>query len=473
MQHEQRTEQACWRLYRAAPHLSAFDVLAGKYTAHTCALALVVCALALTIIPGLALSTFIFVHVFYMANVMFKLILVITGAVQKHVSQREEVLVPVLSDAELPVYTVLVPLFKEAKIVTHLVEAIRQMDYPKDRLDVKLIVEEADQETIDAIHALHCEPYFEVIVVPYSLPQTKPKACNYALQFAKGEYVTIYDAEDMPEKSQLRRVAALFRYHPPRVACIQAKLNYYNRDANLLTRMFAYEYGIWFEYMLRGLEAMRVPVPLGGTSNHIRRDVLEQLHGWDPHNVTEDADLGIRMARFGYEVKVVDSLTEEEAVMSWPAWLRQRTRWIKGYMQTYLVHMRDPVALYRSIGLPGFAGFQLFVGAPALLFLLGPVMWGSWLVLGLGGAWLGINLPEWVRMVAMGNLWIGFGLGIVLPLWICVLFRWWSGLFYCIIYPFYWIGHSIASFRAVWQLFTRPYYWDKTEHGKFSLDKDI
>ncbi len=473
MQHDLRTEQACWRLYRAAPHLSAYKLMSGSYTARACLMALCIFAFSLYLIPGLALASFIFLHLFYMANVIFKLILVITGAVQKRLSHRQASDITPLTDTALPCYTILVPLFQEAAIVSQLVDALRKIDYPKDRLDIKLIVEASDPDTRTALRALECETYFEIIEVPYSLPQTKPKACNYALQYAKGEFVTIYDAEDMPDPQQLRRVAAFFRHYPQNIACIQAKLNYYNHNTNLLTRMFAYEYGIWFEYMLRGLEAMHLPIPLGGTSNHIRRSVLEELHGWDPHNVTEDADLGIRMARFGYQVKVVDSLTEEESVISWSAWLKQRTRWIKGYMQTYLVHMRDPIALHRSIGTAGFAGFQLFVGAPALLFLCGPIMWASWLILGLFGTWFGVELPEWARIVAIANLWIGLGLGIALPAWICLTFRWNKDIIYCILYPFYLIGHSVASFRAIGQLFTRPYYWDKTQHGQISLDKDV
>ena len=218
---------------------------------------------------------------------------------------------------------------------------------------------------------------FEIIIVPRSQPQTKPKACNFALRFARGEYLVIYDAEDRPEPDQLRKVVATFRRSPPNTACLQCRLNYYNAGENWLTRMFTLDYALWFDQVLPGLERLGMPIPLGGTSNHFRIDVLRELHAWDPFNVTEDADLGIRIGQKGYRVGVVDSTTFEEASCRTGQWLRQRSRWIKGYMQTLLVHTRRPLHFIRTSGVLGFLGFVFFIGGTVLAGLLNPVFWAA------------------------------------------------------------------------------------------------
>lgn len=452
------------RLWQHHPEASAKTLLAGikRPGVALVFLSLLVAALA---IPNGMTTCFIALNFFYATILVFKLLLFLTGTKERHVTH------PPLLEQDLPIYTILVPLFQEDKVVAQLVDAIRQLDYPKSKLDVKLIIESGDTQTRNAIKTLQCESYFEIVPVPFSLPQTKPKACNYALRFAKGKFITIYDAEDKPNPSQLRQVVAAFETTPPHVACIQAKLNYYNRKANLLTRMFALEYGTWFEYLLKGLEALNMPIPLGGTSNHMRRDVLEQIHAWDPYNVTEDADLGVRLAAYGYTTQLVDALTVEEAPMCLMAWIKQRSRWIKGYMQTYLVHMRNPVKLRKTLGMRGYIGFQLFIGAPCLVYLISPFIWLTWAV-----AWLGyIPLPELIGIKALMAFNLGFGLALQIGIAAIVAIQlgWWETLPYALAFPFYWILHSVASFRALWQLFTRPHYWEKTVHGQYSVDSGL
>lgn len=448
------------RLWQSLPQASAKTLLAGIRRSSVL-FSLLVLATIITAIPHGLIACFIAINLFYAATLIFKSLLFLTGGIARETPEQAGS----IPERDLPVYTILVPLFQEEAILSQLVSAIRALDYPKSKLDVKLIVEEGDAGTHEAIKALRCERYFDIIPVPYSLPQTKPKACNYALRFAKGEYVTIYDAEDIPDPKQLKKVAAIFASASANTACVQAKLNYYNRRKNLLTHLFSLEYGIWFEYLLKGLGLLRMPIPLGGTSNHVRRDVLEQLHAWDPYNVTEDADLGVRLAICGFETRLVDSMTMEEApVRPWP-WLKQRSRWIKGYMQTYLVHMRNPAVLRSQLGMRGFIGFQLFIGAPCLIFLVSPVIWILW------GLWwfqyIHISLASmlWLEWLMKFNLIFGFLLQMGLALVIAIRQRWWFTVPCCLVFPFYWGLHSLASFRALWQLFTRPFYWDKTEHG--------
>ena len=258
-----------------------------------------------------------------------------------------------------------------------LAQALRKLDYPLGKLDIKLVLEADDHETIAVARTLGLEGVFEVIRVPPSQPQTKPKACNFALGFARGEYLVIYDAEDRPEPDQLRKVVATFARSPANTACLQCRLNYYNASENWLTRMFTLDYSLWFDQVLPGLERLGIPIPLGGTSNHFKIDVLRELHAWDPFNVTEDADLGIRLTQKGYRVGVVDSTTFEEASREAGNWIRQRSRWIKGYMQTFLVHTRRPLHLIRTTGLLGFLGFVFFIGGTVLSGLLNPIFWAA------------------------------------------------------------------------------------------------
>lgn len=379
--------------------------------------------------------------------------------------------------SELPVYTLLVPLYKETAILKKLTNALLALDYPKAKLDIKLIVENDDTLTIEAIKALKCRRIFEIIKVPYSLPRTKPKACNYALQFARGEYVTIYDAEDVPDPQQLKKALWTFEQSDENTVCVQARLNYFNRKENWLTQLFSLEYAGLFDFLLWGVEKLNIPIPLGGTSNHFKIEALRTLYAWDPYNVTEDADLGIRIAKHGWKVTVMDSLTLEEAPITLGAWIRQRSRWIKGHLQTYLVHMRKPLALWKRLGTLGFFGFQFFLGAPCLIFIISPILLLLWAI-GMSGLLPvsdTVELPAffaWVLPVSSSIFAIGIITQALFALWVVMTRKWYDMWFAVLLFPFYWILHSIASFRALWQLFHRPHYWEKTDHGITRVESD-
>jgi cellulose synthase/poly-beta-1,6-N-acetylglucosamine synthase-like glycosyltransferase len=401
----------------------------------------------------------------YLANILFRTVLVWLGAAE--IFDAPPAPAPV-ADSDLPLYTILVPLYREANVLVSLVAALRALDYPGDRLDIKLVVEADDQETRQAIRTLdlHLDPSFHIVVVPPSNPRTKPKACNYALRFARGEFVVIFDAEDRPEPDQLRKAVATFRSGPKNVGCLQARLNFYNRNENWLTRLFALDYALWFDFLLPGLDVLRVPMPLGGTSNHFRTDVLRKIHGWDSFNVTEDADLGIRLARLGHRATTLDSTTYEEATNRPNDWLKQRSRWLKGYMQTWLVHMRDPLALWRHAGTRGFFAFQLFIGGTFVSSLANPLMW----LIFIASHMLGITFfsgafGEALARASLFSLVAGNLLFVYLAMLGPYRRGWLQLTPYGLIAPIYWLMISIAAYRAVWQLIRRPFYWDKTRHG--------
>ena len=369
-------------------------------------------------------------------------------------------------DLDLPMYTVLVPVYREANIVGDLIENLAALDYPEEKLEVLVLLEADDHETIAAARAARPPAMFRLIVVPDAAPRTKPKACNVGLFLARGDLLVIYDAEDRPEPDQLRKAVAAFRQAGEKTVCVQARLRYWNASTNLLTRMFGLEYGYWFGAMLPGLDRLGLPIPLGGTSNHFRVDKLRELGGWDPHNVTEDADLGLRAAVEGYRVGVIDSETDEEACSQVRPWIRQRTRWIKGYMQTALVHTRHPLRLVRDVGMVNAFGFLLLIAGTPLTFLLAPILWvgtAAWYAFGEPHLPLVNNGVFW--LIALVDLIAGNVIMIALNMIAAVRDRGWRWAPFAVLNPLYWVLHSWASWRALIQLVRNPFYWEKTPHG--------
>lgn len=454
------------KLYSIKPEYSAKYLFTNSFEKKILAL-LLAAIIFLSFFNGFLAAFFIIINLFYVVTLFFKLTFFGVGFMaDRNAKLHKNVTSIELKDKALPIYTLLIPLYKEKReTISGLITSIKSLDYPLSKLDVKLIVEIDDSETIEAIKSLNPESFFEIISVPYSLPRTKPKACNYALRFAKGELVTIYDAEDRPDSAQLKKVIQKFSESPPEIVCVQARLNYYNRDENILTKMFALEYSSWFDFMLLGLEAMEIPIPLGGTSNHFRIEVLRELYAWDPYNVTEDADLGLRLAQKGYKTAIIDSTTMEEAPIGLKSWMGQRTRWIKGYMQTYMVHMRQAGNLFQKIGFKGILGFIFFVGAPSIVFLTVPFVF----FLSTIAYFKGDIFPAWFLDLANLNFILGVFFHVVIALVVIDKNKWWGMLPIAAIFPFYWILHIITSFRAVWQLMTRPHFWYKTEHGLTKL----
>ena len=378
-------------------------------------------------------------------------------------------------DADLPTYTILIPVYKEANIVEKVLTNIGSLDYPKSKLDVLLLMEADDAETIAVAKAMNPPDYVRLIVVPPGSPQTKPRACNYGLAFAKGEFVVIFDAEDRPDPGQLRmavqvfarddfeREAGISRKAP--LAVVQASLHYFNADYNVLTRMFAIEYAHWFEAMLPGMGEAGIPLPLGGTSNHFRTTTLRSMGAWDPYNVTEDADAGLRAAVLGYRVEVMNSTTGEEACAETRAWIKQRTRWIKGYMLTAAVNTRQPLRFARNAGPRGVITMVGLIMATPVAFLAYPLALAFTIVTYVGVQIIGLNLPNWVSQMSIttfvfGNVLMIVSAGIAAT-W---RYNWRIGIF-AIFYPVYWLLHSVAAWRALFQVVRDPHKWEKTPHG--------
>ena len=370
-----------------------------------------------------------------------------------------------IDERDLPMYTILVPLYKEAAIVPRLVRDINALDYPRTRLDVKLLCEEDDEETVAKIRAMDLPPHFHLVVVPDSQPKTKPKACNYGLQLAIGDFCVIYDAEDRPDPDQLKKAVIAFGRVPNNVVCVQAKLNHFNQDQNMLTAWFANEYSMHFELILPAMGAAESPIPLGGTSNHFVTQKLRDLGAWDPFNVTEDADLGIRLHRQGYRTAMIDSTTLEEANSQVPNWIRQRSRWNKGYIQTWLVHMRHPLALLSETGLRGFMSFNLTMGS-AFVLLLNPIFWAlTTLYVFTQAGFIEQLFPGVIFYTASMLLFVGNFVFVYLSLAGSLQRGEFSLTRTALLSPLYWGLMSWAAWKGFIQLFTNPFYWEKTTHG--------
>src|SRR6056297_4362330 len=365
----------------------------------------------------------------------------------------------------LPKVSVLVPLLRETEIAHHLIARLSRLTYPKCLLDVVLVLEEEDETTRETLATIDLPPWMRAVIVPDGQPRTKPRAMNYALDFCEGDIVGIFDAEDAPDPDQITRVARRFQTAPPDLVCLQGILDYYNSRQNWLARCFTIEYATWFRVMLPGMSRLGLAIPLGGTTLYFRRHVLEELGGWDAHNVTDDADLGFRLARHGYLTEMIETVTEEEAnCRPWP-WIKQRSRWLKGYMTTYLVHMRAPRRLYAQLGAWKFWGFQAHFVSAVSQVLLAPMLWSFWLVLfGLPHP-LDPVLPR-VVLTAIGSLFLT-----VEVLNACIhavsvarpkhrhLIAWVAPM------HFYSPLGAVAAYKALYELVCKPFFWDKTAHG--------
>lgn len=463
---EDRTEWAVTALHTHHPELSA----ATTWTREQLG-ALVIAALALVV--GFVLDARVTgVIVIASTTVLYLSILVLRlwllkwslDPVQGFDSSDEQA--RATPEELLPRYTIIVPAYGEPEVIQYLIEALGRLDYPTDKLEILLALEQDDRATIDAAQAVLDPLTTRIVEIPPSQPRTKPKALNYALLESTGDLVTIFDAEDRPEALQLRRAALAMLHNDERLACVQARLDFYNPGQNLVTQWFTLDYAMWFSRFLPGLLRIQAPIPLGGTSNHFRRDALVEVCGWDPFNVTEDADLGIRLHRAGYDIGVINSDTMEEANSDVVNWVKQRSRWYKGYLQTWLVHMRHPADTWRDLGPRGFALFNLFVGGTPLLAVLNPLFWLMSLI------WLAADppfiqqlFPPFVLHASIGG-WVAGNFLLVYATMLTAVERSGSRLMKAaVLTPVYYVLMSLAAYKALIQLVSAPSYWEKTVHG--------
>ncbi|MCF7854218.1 MAG: glycosyltransferase, partial [Candidatus Pacebacteria bacterium] len=415
----------------------------------------------------------IFVTIVYLVSSAYRAFLIDVSLRQdRDISINRADLIPPGTDG-WPRYLVLVPLYHEDDILPHLVQSLSELDYPDSRLEIRLLIEEDDDKTMAAARQLNPARPFVIFPVPVSQPRTKPKACNIGLRDTDADYLVIYDAEDRPDPDQLKKAVVAFSRVPKNVACIQAKLNFYNSHHNFLTRCFTAEYATWFDLCLPGLDFLKAPIPLGGTSNHFRLDILINLGGWDEYNVTEDCDLGLRLFYNGWRTRILNSTTWEQACPNLRYWIKQRSRWVKGYVQTYLVHLRSPGKLIGGLGIMNGAHFHLLIGGTPFCQLLNPIYWCLtlfWIVS--QNSAFSAYFPGPVFVMAaiclfVGNFFFAYTSSIA-----CVQRGFGNLAKYGLLMPIYWVLMSIAAWKGCLQLLWNPHYWEKTKHFGISKQHD-
>lgn len=367
---------------------------------------------------------------------------------------------------DLPVYSVLVPLRDEAEMVDQLCAGLSQLDYPAHRLDIIFVVEQRSPQTVAAVRQHLGNARFSLIEVPHALPLTKPKALDFALPFCRGEFVVVFDAEDRPEAGQLLQAVSQFR-RAPQLHCIQARLVIANGERGILPALFAGEYAALFSVFLPALGRWGVVMPLGGTSNHFRLASLRALGGWDAYNVTEDADLGVRLARRQLSCGTSSAATFEDAPEALNVWMGQRRRWMKGWMQTFLVHNRHPGQLLRDLGWWRFLAFETIVLGMILSPLLHTGFMLTCVLAALSGKLDLLRLDLWSASY-LSVFCVGYG--IAFGIHILGLVR--NGhprlIPYQVLLPLYWVAIAWATMRALVDLTLRPYHWIKTAHRPVS-----
>ncbi len=454
-------------LFETRPAFSARTVLSGHQGFFAGAVVAGTGAAFLSAPMAMLLFLHIILSLVYFASLMLRLMALALKMHRPSPATRFA-----LQAGALPRYTVMVALYREAPVVGQLVACLERLDWPRSLIDIKLVCEEDDQETIAALLALQPGPQFEIVTVPPIGPRTKPKALTYALSCARGEYLAIYDAEDRPHPLQLREAHATFLKGPAELACLQAPLIIANARQSPLSALFSLEYSALFRGLLPMLARRRMPLPLGGTSNHFKTAILKAVGGWDPYNVTEDADMGLRLYRLGYRSDVLTCQTLEDAPVVASVWMAQRARWYKGWLQTWLVLMRDPVKLVREMGVPAFATFQLMVGGMLISALLHPLIFVFlWL-----GASVMLDAPkddlplgvvslfvmDFVNILGSYLIFLGLGVGSMIDHEKRLIGWRWA------LVPFYWLMISAAAWRAAIELKTKPFHWNKTPHAPSS-----
>jgi len=449
----------------AKNHIHAETISLGIFTLLLTIFILYLLNILLSIPIILSISAL--VAIFYLSIVIFKLI-VITKAIEKkpfiEISEKE---LSEIDTAHLPLISIIVPLYREEKVIPQIMNAMTSISYPTEKTEIIITLEEYDSETISAIEQIGIPKHFKLLILPNVKPKTKPKALNVAFNELKGDYVVIYDAEIIPEPTQLKKAYIAFKKNPD-IACLQTRLDHYNAHQNIITKLFNAEFSFYYDLFLPGLQNLGFPIPLSGHSIFFRKSALREVGAWDPYNVTEDCDIGIRLFRAGHKVGILDSFSHEEATGGMRSWILQRARWMKGFVQTSIVHLRHPLLFKNEIGgWVNFISFLLTIPGTVLLNLINLF----YLILLIG--WFTTHstiiqsfFPGIILYIAIASFILGNAIFIYLNLLGLYKRKRFSLVKYSLLSPLYWILLSVATLYGLMELITKPHHWQKTTHGK-------
>lgn len=460
----QLNNESADKLYLGFPQNSAKKLFASSSSKILSLILLIFLSLALFKGDNFIVFAWI-INIFFSTVIISKLYFVTTGVItSKIINKQNKGYKPLKS---LPIYSILVPIYKEQEnTLLKLINSISALDYQKDRLDVKLIIEEDDINTFEILKKIRPSQYFEIIKVPFSYPQTKTRVCNYALKFCKGEFITIYDVKDSPEPGQLKKVLQVYQQDTKNeIGAVQVKFTYYNCNKNLLTKFFAIEQHGWLQMMLYALYNNSFLISLGGTNHHLKTETLRKLNNWDSYNLTEDVELGLRLYFQNYKTALVDSYTYKEAAVNLKQWLAQRVRWFKGHIQTFLIHHRSFSYNLKKIGIKKYFWFFYFIVAPIIVFCAAPILTAY----GIFHYFTSSILSTALQKFTILNLVVSIMIHIALGVCIIIKNRWYKKIFASLLFGFYWFLHCIAGPIAVIELIFKPHHWNKAEHGKSKI----
>jgi glycosyltransferase XagB len=446
------------------PEETAFTVFSRPQIAFTAGFLGMLALLLFRETEAAVLTLMFAVQFFFAVPLLYKLGLAVWGRIMRPAFNREKAERPFNSN-ELPVYSILVPVYQEKEVIRDLMKCIKKLDYPEDKLDIILLLEEDDKETFQAAKAEKPSANWRFLTVPDSLPRTKPKALNYGLAYTRGEFLTVYDAEGLPEPDQLKKAVAAFRTRPDDYICFEAGVSYFNKNENLLTRLTTLEHAVWSDCLQPALFRMGLPVPQGGTNGHYDVKKLRSIGAWDPFNTASGADLGVRAAMEGYRTGVIDSTTYEETTSRLKNWLGQSSRQFKGCLQTFFVYSRNPGKMIKSLGFFRWAGQTLLSGGIPAAAILNPVMWillAASIYLDYSGTFY---VPNEVIYLTAFNIIAGNVITVFVAVLGATTQKNRKLILPALLSPLWWMLESIAAYKGLWQLFFKPFYWEKTAHG--------
>lgn len=421
-------------------------------------------------LPALILLSSFFVLIYFVLMI-FKLWVVFQALTFPLIDFSKEEINKIKSK-DLPIYTILIPLYREEKVIKQIVAAMTAIDYPSSKLNIIITLEEYDHETINAIKEVGLPAHFKILILPDVKPKTKPKALNVAFLKTKGEFLVIYDAEIIPDTDQLKKAYLAFKKYP-NIGCFQTRLDHYNSHQNAITRLFNAEFSFYYDLFLPGLQKLGYPIPLSGHSVHFRREVIDHVGAWDPYNVAEDCDIGIRIHRMGYTTGIINSTSLEEATSNFTGWIMQRTRWMKGFTQTSIVHLRHPFRFKNEVG--GWKNFFAFIltvpgtvviNIMNLFYLVLLILWFT-----THSTIIQQLFPGFILYISF----LSFAIGNIIFTFLNLLGSYKRKQFalvkYSLLSPLYWILLAIATMRSAVQILTKPHHWEKTTHGNHLNDK--
>ena len=355
----------------------------------------------------------------------------------------------------LPIFSLVVPVRDEEKVVGRLIGSLSKLDYPADKIEI-IFVEDASIDKTFCICVEEAKKLgVKVRIFHREFCDGKPSALNYGIAHAKGDIVGVFDADSVVARDVLLNVCKYFK--DPKGAAVQGRTLSINSDENMLTKLISYEEAVWFEAYLRGKDALDLFVNLKGNCQFIRRNVLEKVEGFDTSFLAEDMELSARLTEKGYQIRYApDVRSWQENPSTLKQLFTQRIRWYRGWMEVAFKYGRLMVkpskmgvdAEATLLG-PFMLIFSLVTYLATILAFLVPTNLDVFLQLAMRFTAIGTTLL--VVACGMALIYISKPRNLKNLLWLPFIYSYWS------------LQAFVALYAAFQILLHRPRKWLKTE----------